>query len=104
MQKLTLMALARNRRLLFVEGANDYKLIRRFAWILDYDKLAAGRGVTIAPSGGFDSWSKIKNARRQALTEIDVLAATAITPTIDEPLTNLGPYCRKRAVGQRNHQ
>ncbi|MDD9960490.1 MAG: AAA family ATPase [Gammaproteobacteria bacterium] len=59
-QNLTLTELARNRRLLFVEGASDYKLIRRFARILKYDKLAAGRGLTVTPSGGFGSWAKIK--------------------------------------------
>lgn len=59
-QNLTLTELARNRRLLFVEGANDYKLIRRFAKVLEYDKLSAGRGLTVTPSGGFGSWTKIK--------------------------------------------
>ena len=59
-QNLTLTELARNRRLLFVEGANDYKLIRRFAKVLKYDKLSAGRGLTVTPSGGFGSWAKIK--------------------------------------------
>lgn len=59
-QNLTLTELARNRRLLFVEGANDYKLIRRFAKILGRDKVAAGNGLTAIPSGGFGSWAKIK--------------------------------------------
>ena len=59
-QNLTLTELARNRRLLFVEGATDYKMIRRFAKILGCGKLAAGSGLTAVPSGGFDSWTKIK--------------------------------------------
>lgn len=59
-QNLTLTELAPNRRLLFVEGANDYKLIRRFAKILGHAKVAAGNGLTAIPSGGFGSWAKIK--------------------------------------------
>ena len=59
-QNITLTELARNRRLLFVEGTNDYKLIRRFAKILGYPKVAAGIGLTAVASGGFGSWAKIK--------------------------------------------
>ena len=59
-QNLTLTELARNRRLLFVEGTDDFKLIRRFARILGYTKVAAGNGLTAIPSDGFGSWAKIK--------------------------------------------
>ena len=45
-QNLTLTELARNKRMLFVEGFSDYKIIRRFAGILGFPVLAAGRGVT----------------------------------------------------------
>ena len=59
-QNITLTELARNRRLLFVEGGQDYKIIRRFAKILGFTKLSHGSGLTALPSGGFDSWSKVK--------------------------------------------
>lgn len=59
-QNITLTQLARNRRLLFVEGLNDYKIIRRFARLLGLVDLAVGTGVTVLESGGFDSWPKVE--------------------------------------------
>ena len=58
-QNLTLTALARNRRVLFVEGDQDFSLIRRFAKRLGFDELAAGLGLAAMPSGGFASWKRI---------------------------------------------
>lgn len=60
-QNLALTQLARNRRVLFVEGASDFRIIRRFAKILGYEELAAGIGVTLVESAGFSSWHKIKS-------------------------------------------
>ncbi len=59
-QNLTLTELARSRRLLFVEGSSDYKILRRFAKILGHPELAAGSGLTALESGGFGSWDKIR--------------------------------------------
>lgn len=59
-QNITLTELARNRRLVFVEGLGDYKTIRRFAKILGRRELAAGNGVTALESGGFGSWPKVQ--------------------------------------------
>ena len=59
-QNLTLTELARNRRILFVEGLHDYKIIRRFAGVLGVSALAAGSGLTPFESGGFDAWSRIQ--------------------------------------------
>ena len=59
-QNVTLTELARNRRIVFVEGLHDYKIIRRFAKTLNYTELAAGRGLTALESGGFESWSKVQ--------------------------------------------
>ena len=59
-QNLTLTELARNRRILFVEGLHDYKIVRRFAGIFGFSALAAGSGLTAFESGGFDSWSRIQ--------------------------------------------
>ena len=59
-QNITLTELARNQRLLFVEGFDDYKIIRRFARLLGYVDLAGGSGLTALESGGFDSWSRVQ--------------------------------------------
>ena len=60
-QNITLTELAKNQRIVFVEGLHaDYKIIRRFAKILGFIELAAGSGVTALESGGFESWSKIQ--------------------------------------------
>lgn len=58
-QNITLAALARNRRVLFVEGDYDFGLIRRFARRLGMNDLAAGLGMAAMPSGGFGSWERI---------------------------------------------
>ena len=59
-QNITLTELARNGRILFVESIDDYKIIRKFARILDYGDLASGSGLTPLESGGFDSWPRVK--------------------------------------------
>lgn len=58
-QNLTLTQLARTRKILFVEGANDYKIIRRFAKICGLSELSAGTGLTPFESGGFSSWERV---------------------------------------------
>ena len=58
-QNITLTALARNRRVLFVEGDDDFRLLRRFARRLGLSELAAGFGITALESGGFGSWQRI---------------------------------------------
>ena len=59
-QNITLTELARSRRLLFVEGFNDYKIIRRFAILLGHSELASGNGLVALESGGFGSWPKVQ--------------------------------------------
>jgi energy-coupling factor transporter ATP-binding protein EcfA2 len=59
-QNITLTQLARSRKLLFTEGAKDYKVIRRFARLLGYTELASGAHITAAESGGFTSWERIR--------------------------------------------
>ena len=59
-QNVALTELARNRRILFVEGFDDYKIIRRFAKLLGYEDLAAGSGLTPLESGGFESWPRVQ--------------------------------------------
>lgn len=59
-QNITLTELARNGRIVFVEGINDYKIIRKFAKILDCGDLASGNGLTALESGGFESWPRVE--------------------------------------------
>lgn len=58
-QNITHTALARNRRILFVEGLDDFRLLRRFARKLGMQELSSGIGVTPLKSGGFGSWERI---------------------------------------------
>ncbi|MEW8509133.1 MAG: AAA family ATPase [Candidatus Thiodiazotropha sp.] len=59
-QNITLTQLARNRRLLFVEGESDFRLIRRFARKVGLSELASGTDLTSIASGGFSSWERIR--------------------------------------------
>jgi predicted ATP-dependent endonuclease of OLD family len=52
-QNITLTRLAKNRRLLLVEGDSDFRLVRRFARKLGFTELAAGTDLTSLESGGF---------------------------------------------------
>jgi len=58
-QNITLTALARSRRVLFVEGDYDFKLLRRFARKFGLAELGAGLGLTPIESGGFGSWERV---------------------------------------------
>lgn len=58
-QNITLTQLARNRRLVFVEGLTDFRIIRRFAQKLGLHELASGIDLTPVESGGFSSWESI---------------------------------------------
>ena len=58
-QNITLTALARSRRVLFVEGDDDFRLLRRFARRLGLQELSVGAGVIALPSGGFGSWQRV---------------------------------------------
>ena len=59
-QNITLTQLARTKRIIFVEGTNDYRIIRRFARKLKLDELSAGTELTAIESGGFSSWTKVQ--------------------------------------------
>ena len=52
--------LARTGRLLYVEGSNDGKILRRFARTLGFVELASGNDITMIESEGFSSWKKIE--------------------------------------------
>lgn len=59
LQNVTLTQLARTRKILFVEGLHDYKILRRFARRLGLLELSAGNSLTAVESGGFSSWEKV---------------------------------------------
>jgi energy-coupling factor transporter ATP-binding protein EcfA2 len=58
-QNITLTQLARNRRVLFVEGMDDFRIIRRFASKLGFTALASGLDITPVESGGLGNWEKL---------------------------------------------
>ncbi|HAT7933291.1 TPA: AAA family ATPase, partial [Legionella pneumophila] len=60
-QNITLTHLARTKKIVFVEGENDYKIIRRFAQKLKFNQLAVSNDLTALASGGFASWIDIKS-------------------------------------------
>ena len=81
-QNITLTVLSRNRRVVFVEGDDDFRLIRRFARRLGYGELGAGIGVTALASGGFGSWQRITTL------------AAGIAETLGTPLLIAAVYDR----------
>jgi hypothetical protein len=58
-QNIALTALAKSRRVLFVEGVGDFRLLRRFARKIDMQELSAGAEIIPLPSGGFGSWERV---------------------------------------------
>ena len=54
-QNVVLSNLVRTRHVLFLEGEEDYKILRRWARTLGFDQLAAGAGLVTFPYGGFPS-------------------------------------------------
>lgn len=60
-QNITLTRLAKNRRLLFLEGESDFRLVRRFARKLGLTELASGTDLTSLEARGFSSWERIRD-------------------------------------------
>ena len=71
-QNITLTARARNRRVVFVEGDDDFRLLRRFARKLGFEELGAGMGLTSLESGGFGSWQRVMTLGFSTLTPCPV--------------------------------
>jgi hypothetical protein len=90
-QNITLTALARNRRVLFLEGDDDFRLLRRFARRLGFDELAAGFGITSLESGGFGSWQRIT-------TLADGIGQALGTPLMIGAVYDRDYFCRKRSL------
>lgn len=60
-QNITLTQLARNRRVLFVEGLDDFRLLRRFGRRAGLTELASGIDFTPVESGGFANWERVRS-------------------------------------------
>lgn len=60
-QNITLTQLARNRRVLFVEAFDDFRILRRFAKRIGLSELAAGVDFTPVESGGFSNWERVRS-------------------------------------------
>lgn len=77
-QNVTLAHLARTKKIVFVEGYDDFKTLRRFSKVLGFDELSTGNDLTAFESGGFGSWEKIKafawGARRTIDANIRIYA------------------------------
>lgn len=58
-QNITLTKLARTRRVLFVEGT-DFKILSRFAKVLDLPRVANQSDFTVVPTDGFSQWPKLQ--------------------------------------------
>ena len=56
---VTLTQLSRTRRVLFVEGSEDFKRLRKFATVLGLQELASGLDITPVESEGFANWERI---------------------------------------------
>lgn len=59
LHNITLTQLARTRKVLFVEGRSDFKILRRFARLLELVELAGGTGIIAVETGGFTTWEKV---------------------------------------------
>lgn len=58
---VALAQLARTKKIVFVEGFDDFRTLRRFAKLLGLNELAAGSDLTAFESGGFSSWERIRS-------------------------------------------
>ncbi|EDQ6205877.1 AAA family ATPase [Salmonella enterica subsp. enterica] len=108
-QNITLTQLARTKKILFVEGLGDYKIIRRFAKTIGLQELFSGSEITAFESGGFSSWERVKalawglqntlgaDIRIGAVYDRDYWCDAQITETEQELRNNLHfAYIHKR--------
>jgi hypothetical protein len=77
-QNMALTELARNRRLLFVEGVEDFKIISGFAQLLKLPELAARTGLTVIDAEGFTNAERVRAFSWGAKKVIDVDLVFAI--------------------------
>lgn len=98
-QNVTLAHLARTKKIVFVEGNNDFKTLRRFAKALGFDELSVGNDLTAFESGGFSSWEKVKSfawgAKRTIDANIKIFAIYDRDYYCDEQLVEIESELRK---------
>lgn len=58
---VALAQLARTKKIIFVEGLDDFRTLRRFAKLIGLTEVAAGSDLTAFESGGFSSWERIRS-------------------------------------------
>lgn len=102
-QNVTLAHLARTKRILFVEGHDDFKTLRRFAKVLGLDGLSTGNDVTAFESGGFTSWEKVKSfawgAKRTIDSRLKIFAVYDRDYFCDEEIANISIELGKELTG-----
>jgi len=102
-QNVTLAHLARTKRILFVEGRDDFKTLRRFAKVLGFDELSTGNDVTAFDSGGFTSWEKVKSfawgAKRTIDSRMKIYAVYDRDYFCDEEIANISMELGKELTG-----
>ena len=102
-QNVTLAHLARTKRILFVEGHDDFKTLRRFAKVLGFDELSTGNDVTAFDSGGFTSWEKVKSfawgAKRTIDSRMKIYAVYDRDYFCDEEIANISMELGKELTG-----
>jgi len=98
-QNVTLAHLARTKKIVFVEGNNDFKTLRRFAKALGFDELSVGNDLTAFESGGFSSWEKVKSfawgAKRTIDANIKIFAIYDRDYYCDEQVVEIESELRK---------
>lgn len=101
-QNITLTHLARTKKIVFVEGDNDFKTLRRFAKVLGFDELSTGNGITPFESGGVSSWQKIKSfawgVRQTVDKSIKILAIYNRDCYCDEQMLEIESELKKELV------
>lgn len=104
-QNVTLAHLARTKKIVFVEGHDDFKTLRRFSKIIGFDDLSTGNDLTAFESGGFGSWEKIKafawGARRTIDANIKIYAIYDRDYFCDEEVDQTEQSLRKELTGAR---
>ena len=102
-QNVTLAHLARTKKMVFVEGYEDFKTIRRFAKVLGLDDLSTGNDLTAFESGGFTSWEKVKNfawgVKRTIDSKIQIFAVYDRDYLCDEEVQRIEEDLRKELTG-----
>lgn len=102
-QNVTLAHLARTKKIVFVEGYDDFKTLRRFSKALGFDELSTGNDLTAFESGGFGSWEKIKafawGARRTIDAKIRIYAIYDRDYFCEEEVSEIEASLRRELTG-----